>query len=58
VKTQQSMKPDEIVTSIRLSQDEHAFLKALAESQQRSVSGQIRFMVAQLRAAEPTDVAA
>ena len=48
--TQLATKQPEIVTSIRLSQEEHAFLKALAEKQQRSVSGQIRFMVAQLRA--------
>ncbi len=54
--TQQGTHP-EIVTSIRLSADEHAFLKALAETQHRSISGQIRFMVAQLRA-ESTEEAA
>ena len=46
--TQERTQP-EIVTSIRLSAEEHAFIKALAEQQHRSVSGQIRFMVAQWR---------
>jgi hypothetical protein len=48
VSTKSEPKP-EIVTSIRLSRDEHAFLKKLAASQQRTITGQIRFMVAQLR---------
>lgn len=55
--TQSEPKP-EIVTSIRLSHDEHAFVKKLAASQQRTITGQIRFMIAQLRAASDENLAA
>jgi hypothetical protein len=57
VTTKSDPKP-EIVTSIRLSHEEHAFLKKLAASQQRTITGQIRFMVAQLRDQPAPDEAA
>lgn len=36
----------EIVTSIRLTEAEHAALKALAEHDRRSLSNQLRHMIA------------
>lgn len=48
----------EIVTSIRLSHDEHEALKALAASQHRSLSGQLRALIEQAVAADPDSKAA
>lgn len=41
--TQEATKEPEIVTSVRLTISEHAFLKELARRERRSLSDQIRF---------------
>lgn len=40
---------DLMVVSLTISRDEHDFIKALAEQQHRSISGQIRSMIAETR---------
>lgn len=49
---------EEIVTSIRLSRETHARLAALAASQHRSVSGQIRFILDEVLTDETDEKAA
>ena len=38
-------EPGAVVTSLRLTEDEHAKLKRLAHSEHRSLSGQIRKLI-------------
>lgn len=49
--TQISTKPrsaDEVVTSLRMTREQHDALKALAARENRSVSGQLRHVIEQL----------
>lgn len=39
----------DIIMTLRLSREEHAFIKRLAREQERTISGQVRFMLAQAR---------
>lgn len=59
--TQTSTKPrsaDEIVTSLRMTREQHDALKALAARENRSVSGQLRHVIEQLTDEPETKAAA
>lgn len=58
--TQHKAQPDPVPTSLtfRLSDDEHAALRTIAERHHRSMTGQIRAWIAAERTPEPEREAA
>ena len=50
--------PAEVVTTIRLPKSQHDALKARAESEHRTLSGHVRFLIERHLAADTTPTAA